>query len=275
MVKKILTALTLVMVVFVLVACAKTEYTVTFNSNGGTGIDPVVVVEGSTVASPTDPTKDDYLFAGWYANEALTGSAYQFSTPVIEDITLLAKRELDVANAQYVRFIDHRQNTTNLVVADAAGKVAKPADPTRTGYRFGGWYSSKRGLTWNDTEAFDFTQVLPEGGVSVYAYWEPVNSKTHSWSDDETYFSTLSSTTTYVMNPLNYQYADEIALIQSLSTPLYQQEVDWGKAIADGIADYPGDFSQFGTGSGQYGIDLLKNHQILVGAAAYPKDQNE
>ena len=34
MVKKILTALTLVMVVFVLVACAKTEYTVTFNSNG-------------------------------------------------------------------------------------------------------------------------------------------------------------------------------------------------------------------------------------------------
>ncbi len=274
MVKKILTALTLVMVVFVLVACAKTEYTVTFNSNGGSAIDPAVVVEGSTVPSPTDPTKDDYLFAGWYANEALTGSAYQFSTPVTEDITLYAKWELDVANAQYVRFIDHRQNTTNLVVADAAGKVAKPADPTRTGYRFGGWYSSKRGLTWNDTEAFDFTQVLPEGGVSVYAYWEPVNSKTHSWSDDETYFSTLSSTTTYVMNPLNYQYADEIALIQSLSTPLYQQEVDWGKAIADGIADYPGDFSQFGTGSGQYGIDLLKNHYILVGAAAYPKDQN-
>ena len=274
MVKKILTVLTLLMVVFVVVACAKKEYTVTFDSNGGSAVTAVVVKEGSTVASPTDPTKEDYIFAGWYPVAALTGDAYQFSTPVTANITLYAKWEVDTATAQYVRFVDHRQNTTNLIVADSTGKVAKPANPTRDGYRFGGWYSSKRGLTWNDTQEFDFTQVIPEGGKTVYAYWEPVNSKTQSWSDDETYFSTLSSTTTYVMNPLTYQYGDELALVQSLSTPLYSQEVDWGKAIEDGIAEYPGDFSKFGVGEGMYGIDLLKNHYILVGAAAYPKDEN-
>lgn len=274
MVKKILTALTLLMVVFVVVACAKVTYTVTFESNGGSLVTAIVVEEETPATSPTDPTKEDYLFAGWYSNAELTGEVYDFSTLVTADITLYAKWVLNETTAQYVRFVDHRQNTTNLIVADSTGKVTKPANPTRTGYRFGGWYSSKRGLTWNETQEFDFSKVLPEGGVDVYAYWEPINSKTHSWSDNETYFSTLSSTTTYVMNPLTYQYADEIALIESLSTPLYTQEVDWNKAIEDGVAAYPGDFSKFGTGTGKFGIDLLKNHYVLAGAAAYPKNED-
>lgn len=274
MVKKILTAVTFLLMAFVVVACAKPTYTVTFDSVGGSTVEAVVVEEDSQVASPTDPTKEDYLFAGWFLTSDYTGDAYGFSTPVTADITLYAKWVLNEATAQYIRFVDHRQNTTNLVVADAAGKVAEPADPTRDGYRFGGWYSTKRGLTWNDTESFDFTQVLPAGGIDVYAYWEPINSKTQNWSDDETYFSTLSSTTTYVMNPLTYEYSTEIALIQNMSTALYVNEVDWGKAIDDGIADYPGDFSKFGTGEGKFGIDLLKNHYILAGAAAYPKNED-
>ena len=77
--------------------------------------------------------------------------------------------------------------------------------------------------------------MIPTGGVTVYAYWEPLNSKNHTWSDNETYFATLSSTTTYTLNPMTYEYSD-IQLIQLLSTRLYEEEVDRGKAIADGIA---------------------------------------
>lgn len=176
--------------------------------------------------------------------------------------------------ANAITFVDHRQSKVDIVEVGTDGKVAKPADPVRKGYRFGGWFSSGRGLTWNDLESYDFDQKVPAEGLLLYAYWEPENSKTHKWHDNETYFSTLSNTTTYVLNPLNYEYADEIDLIRNLSTPLYTQEVDWGKAVKDGIADYPGDFSKIGVTEGKYGIDLLKNHYILAGATSFPKNQD-
>lgn len=257
-----------------IVGCTKTKHTVTFESNGGSAVESVEVVEEQLLESPADPTKEDYIFGGWYLTEDLSGEPYDFGTPVVGPLTLYAKWVLNEETARFVRFVDHRQNTSSIVVADASGKVQKPADPTRPEYRFGGWFSTKRGLTWNDTESFDFNQVVPEGGVSVYAYWEPVDSKNHNWTVGETYLSTLSSTTTYVFNPLTYEYSTEIDIIRSLSTPLYTQEVNWDKAIEDGIADFPGDFSKFGTGEGKFSIDLLKNYYILAGAAAYPKNKD-
>lgn len=275
MIKKISMIVLTVLSVVVLVACDNTKYTVTFDSNGGTpATTEKVVAKGKKVEMPNDPVKENYVFAGWYDNEELDGDAYNPDTPVTKNFTLYADWFLDQKDGQYVRFVDHRQNTTVLIAANDAGKVAKPNDPTRSGYRFGGWFSSKRGLTWNDMNPFDFDSEVPVGGVSVYAYWEPVDSAKQNWSDGETYFSTLSSDSTYVFNPLTYEYSTELDIIRYMATSLYVNEVDWGKAIADRIADFPGDFSKFGTGEGKYGIDLLKNHYVLAGAAAYPKNQN-
>ena len=41
----------------------------------------------ATATAPQDPTRDGYTFDGWY----LDGEKYDFSTPVTEDITLVAK----------------------------------------------------------------------------------------------------------------------------------------------------------------------------------------
>lgn len=273
MIKKISIFVMMLLSIAVLVACTSVEYTVTFDTKGGSPVAAVQVKKGETLNSPTDPTKLDYVFSGWFEKEDYTGEAYNFSAPVEADLKLYARWLLDESTAQYVRFVDHRQNTTNINVANEAGIVEKPADPTRDGYRFGGWYTSKAGLTWTDKTEFNFTQAVPEGGVTVYAYWEPLNSKAHNWTDAETYFSTLPSSTPFVLNPLNYEYANELQLIQTLATPLYTQEVDWGQAIKDGVAAFPGDFSKFGTGAGKFGIDLLKNHYILAGAASYPKNE--
>lgn len=274
MFKRVLTIVTLLVVGLGLASCQKAIHEVTFESNGGLKVEAVKVTDNKTLTLPKEPTKEGYVFEGWFENEDLSGEAYDAKKPVKKSFKLYAKWLLDEQTAQYVRFIDHRQNTTSLVVADASGKVAKPTAPTRAGYRFGGWFKSKRGMTWNEAKEFDFNQVLPEGGLNLYAYWEPVNSQKHDWTDGETFFSTLSSTSTLVMNPLNYEYATDIDLIRQLSTQLYTQEVDWGRAIEEGIADYPGDFSKFGSGEGKYGIDLLKTHYILVGAAAYPKNRD-
>lgn len=64
-----------------------TEFTVTFDSNGGTSVSSVVVTKDETVSEPTNPTKDGYTFDGWY----LDGEKYDFSTPVTKDITLKAQ----------------------------------------------------------------------------------------------------------------------------------------------------------------------------------------
>ena len=60
--------------------------TVTFDSNGGSVVDPQTIVKGSTAARPEDPTRSGYTFAGW----TLNGADYDFSQPVNSDITLVA-----------------------------------------------------------------------------------------------------------------------------------------------------------------------------------------
>ena len=84
-------------------------YTVTYDSNGGSTVNPEMVTAGTTVTSPT-PTKDDAtdndLFAGepahdfdlggWYTDTALT-QAFDFSTPITGDITLYAKWDLPLS----------------------------------------------------------------------------------------------------------------------------------------------------------------------------------
>ncbi|MCD8249597.1 MAG: InlB B-repeat-containing protein [Lachnospiraceae bacterium] len=69
---------------------AAQEWSVTFESNGGSNVEGQTVKDGKTATEPTAPTRDGYTFAGWYADEALT-EAYDFSTAVKSDMTLYAK----------------------------------------------------------------------------------------------------------------------------------------------------------------------------------------
>ena len=68
------------------------SYTVTFDPNGGTltgGGNTVVVATGSPVQEPDAPTRSGYTFDGWYLKG--TEEKYDFSLPIIADITLEAR----------------------------------------------------------------------------------------------------------------------------------------------------------------------------------------
>ena len=68
-----------------------TKYTVTFNSNGGSAINPVEVVEGQPVNRPNpNPRRNGYTFDGWYTDSELTNE-YIFAEPVTWHLTLYAK----------------------------------------------------------------------------------------------------------------------------------------------------------------------------------------
>ena len=65
-------------------------HTVTFNTGEGSVVDSQVVADGAKATKPADPTRDGYVFAGWYADADLK-SPYDFSASVTKDLTLYAK----------------------------------------------------------------------------------------------------------------------------------------------------------------------------------------
>ena len=156
------------------------------------------------------------------------------------------------------------------VTVNKNGSVTSPAAPTRAGYEFGGWFRGKAGLTWLEPETTTFP-LTASSNMTLFAYWEPTNSRTVNYSTGETYFSTLSSTAQrFILNPMTYETAAENDIMSSLSTTLYSSEVDWDKAIEQGVADFVGDFSKIE--SREFSVESLDFITILQGAKSFPKD---
>ncbi len=66
------------------------NHTITFDTNGGSAVRAAVVADGKTLTVPSAPAKTGFAFGGWYSDEAMT-TAYDFSSPVTQDMTLYAK----------------------------------------------------------------------------------------------------------------------------------------------------------------------------------------
>lgn len=65
------------------------EYTISFDTDGGSAVNSQKIKENSKVTKPSDPTKDKYKFLGWYLDDEL----YSFDAKITKDITLKAKWE--------------------------------------------------------------------------------------------------------------------------------------------------------------------------------------
>ena len=105
------------------------QYTITFNTDGGSDVAPITQDYGTAVAAPAAPTKAGYTFAGWYRNDV----AYTFTTMPAEDITLTAKWSTDSYNAIFV--IDGVQT----IVPTEFGQIPVAPPVSKIGYTFTGW----------------------------------------------------------------------------------------------------------------------------------------
>ncbi|MGN1007330.1 MAG: S-layer homology domain-containing protein [Butyricicoccus sp.] len=63
------------------------EFTVTFDSNGGTAVASQTVKNGEKAVKPTNPTRSGYTFGGWYTDD---NKKWDFNDPITGDITLTA-----------------------------------------------------------------------------------------------------------------------------------------------------------------------------------------
>lgn len=268
--KKLLFLSLMVLTTLVIAACGSQDVTVTFDSQGGSNVAAVTLSAGETVAEPAAPTypeEEDVArsFVGWFTNASAT-TAYDFASPVEEDLTLYAGWTENLV----VSFNTKTSQSMDPVLLDVeGGTLSAPTPPTREGYRFGGWFMGLAGMTWLEPNAVEFPLEVSES-MTLNAYWEPLDSAAVNYAKNQTYISSLSSDFPLILNPFTYQYSTEDAIMGNLSTDLYGSQVDWAKAIEQGVADYIGDFSKIE--AREFSVDALDFYYIKIGAARFPVD---
>jgi uncharacterized repeat protein (TIGR02543 family) len=166
-------------------------YTVSFDSKGGTAVDDIITATGSAITKPTDPTKTNYAFSGWY-KDAGFASAWNFSTDkVTANTTLYAKWTI---NSYTVTFNSNGGSTVGSVTANYNTTITKPTDPTKTGYTFAGWYKNSALTT-----AWNFSTDKVTAATTLYAKWT-INKYTLSVSSNNTSYGTVTGAGTYDYN---------------------------------------------------------------------------
>jgi uncharacterized repeat protein (TIGR02543 family) len=158
----------------------RTPHTVTFDSRGGTAVEPITVLNGSATKLPSI-TRSEYQLIGWSPNPAAstTGLAGGINYTVTNDVTLYAIWGRTITfnvNKNYNMYgeIVYTGAFTNPVIAVEGTSITLPTihfSPTATDapyYYFDGWYDSPSGyITWGMGGA----SYTVTGNVTLYAQW--------------------------------------------------------------------------------------------------------
>lgn len=136
------------------------EYTITFDTDGGSEIPAATYEYGAAVTEPAAPTRDKFVFIGWEPSIPETMPAY--------DMTVKAKWEAEqgvethklTADANGGEFADGTDKyLKDLVAGEEIGEIPVP---TKDGYEFKGW------------EGMPEDGKMPEGDLTLKAIWEEV-----------------------------------------------------------------------------------------------------
>ncbi len=126
------------------------QYTISFNTDGGTEIAPITQDYGTAVTAPAAPTKVGHTFAGWDVEIPATMPA--------QNLTITAKWTVN----QYTITFNTNGGTAIASIQQAYGTaVTPPDDPTKTGYTFAGWDKK-------------IPTTMPAENLTITAQWESI-----------------------------------------------------------------------------------------------------
>ena len=149
------------------------KYTVTFDSYGGSKVDPQVVEYGLYAQEPEEPTLKGFTFAYWYLDDE--NEDYDFeNTPVTADITLTAKWEI---NKYTVTFDSYGGSKVDPQVVEYGLYAQEPEEPTLKGFTFAYWYLD------DENEAYDFENTPVTADITLTAKWN-INKYTVAFNTD-------------------------------------------------------------------------------------------
>ena len=124
------------------------QYTITFDTNGGSEIAPITQDYGTEITAPDNPTRKGYTFKGWDKEIPETMPA--------ENITVKAQWEI---NQYTIAFDTNGGSEIAPITQDYGTEITAPDNPTRKGYTFKGW----------DKE---IPETMPAENITVKAQWE-------------------------------------------------------------------------------------------------------
>ena len=124
------------------------QYTIAFDTNGGSEIAPITQDYGTKITAPDNPTRKGYTFKGWDKEIPETMPA--------ENITVKAQWKI---NQYTITFDTNGGSEITPITQDYGTKITVPDNPTRKGYTFKGW----------DKE---IPEAMPAENITVKAQWE-------------------------------------------------------------------------------------------------------
>jgi uncharacterized repeat protein (TIGR02543 family) len=142
---------------------ANTVFTVTYEEYGGTTVPNATFLSGGTVTLPPAPTRAGYTFDGWFT-EQTDGTMFNASfSPPAENLVVHAQwTQIPFA----VTFEEHGGTAVPDETFVSGGTLALPANPTRAGYTFNGWFTAQTGGT-----KYGSIASPPDGNLVVHAQW--------------------------------------------------------------------------------------------------------
>ncbi len=130
------------------------QYTITFDTNGGSEIAPITQDYGTEIAAPDNPTRKGYTFKGWDKEIPETMPA--------ENITVKAQWEI---NQYTITFDTNGGSEIAPITQDYGTEITAPDNPTRKGYTFKGW----------DRE---IPETMPAENITIKARWKDTEKPT-------------------------------------------------------------------------------------------------
>ena len=130
------------------------QYTITFDTNGGSEIAPITQDYGTEITAPDNPTRKGYTFKGWDKEIPKTMPA--------ENITVKAQWEI---NQYTITFDTNGGSEIAPITQDYGTEITAPANPTRKGYTFKGW----------DKE---IPETMPAENITITARWKDTEKPT-------------------------------------------------------------------------------------------------
>ena len=130
------------------------QYTITFDTNGGSEIAPITQDYGTEITAPEKPTRKGYTFKGWDKKIPETMPA--------ENITVKAQWEI---NQYTIAFDTNGGSEIAPITQDYGTEITAPDNPTRKGYTFKGW----------DKE---IPETMPAENITITARWKDTEKPT-------------------------------------------------------------------------------------------------
>ena len=130
------------------------QYTITFDTNGGSEIAPITQDYGTEITAPDKPTRKGYTFKGWDKEIPETMPA--------ENITVKAQWEI---NQYTITFDTNGGSEIAPITQDYGTEITAPDNPTRKGYTFKGW----------DKE---IPETMPAENITITARWKDTEKPT-------------------------------------------------------------------------------------------------